>query len=378
MTHQSLASQLNGSLILPKPEKGKKYNWNISLNAGQAFIIRNLYAEMLTSYIVKIDSLEQAILIKNSISVKRDIVERSVKYGQAVASAIFDWSKSDGGHEGYRHNFDRNYKLPTEPNSWTVPTFSQSGSKFPLHPYWGKNRTFIPADAQLPIPKPLPYSTSPTSQYYAQMLEAYAKNQVLTPEEKETAVWWSDDPSQTFTPPGHSYSLAAIAVKTANADLPKAAETFARVGMAIADAFVCCWKCKYTYHAERPAAYVKNNIDSFWKQFWPEPPFPAFSSGHATQGAATATVLTDLYGNNFKFTDNSHEGRVPDPLTFVLFKNRNFNSFWEAAEESAYSRFLGGIHTRHDNDTGLVEGRKIGQNVNKLVWRKQYKKNCEL
>jgi hypothetical protein len=41
----------------------------------------------------------------------------------------------------------------------------------------------------------------------------------------------------------------------------------------------------------------------------------------------------------------------------------------EAAEECAYSRFLSGIHTRQDNDAGLVQGKIIGQNVNALQWR---------
>jgi PAP2 superfamily len=368
--HQSIFPQLTSVVTLTKTETGKEYNWILSLNAGQAYIIKNLYATMQASYKTKVDSLEQLILSKNSTNVAQDVIDRSVKYGQDIARDIFDWSKTDGGHEGYLRNFDPTYKWPTTSGSWVVPTFSQSGSKYPLHPTWGKNRPFVAADGQLPIPKPLPYSTEISSQYYAQFLEVYAKNRILTQEEKETAVWWSDDPSQTFTPPGHSYSIAAIAVKTANADLPKAAETFARVGMAIADAFINCWKCKYAYHVERPSSYVQANIDPSWKQFWPEPPFPAFSSGHSTQAAAAATVLTDLYGNSFKFVDNSHEGRVPDPLTFIVFKNRSFNSFWEAAEESAYSRFLGGIHTRHDNETGLIEGRKIGQNVNALIWEK--------
>jgi hypothetical protein len=40
------------------------------------------------------------------------------------------------------------------------------------------------------------------------------------------------------------------------------------------------------------------------------------------------------------------------------------------AVECAYSRFLGGIDTTQDNQVGLDEGKLIGQNVNKLNWRK--------
>jgi hypothetical protein len=30
----------------------------------------------------------------------------------------------------------------------------------------------------------------------------------------------------------------------------------------------------------------------------------------------------------------------------------------------------GGIHTRQDNEVGLVEGKKIGKNINALAWNK--------
>jgi hypothetical protein len=216
----------------------------------------------------------------------------------------------------------------------------------------------------------IPHSDNPQSQCYAQFLEVYSKNKILTDEEKEIAVWWSDDPGETVAPPGHSYNLATITVKKAQPDLFKAAETYARVGLAVADAFINCWRCKYTHFSQRPAAYISRHIDASYIMFWPEPPFPAFMSGHAIQGAAAATVLTDLYGNNFSFIDNTHEGRSNNPLRGTVYRSRSFNSFWEAAEESAYSRFLGGIHARQDNEVGLAEGRKVGRNVNALNWKK--------
>ncbi len=367
--YKSLAGQVNGLATLPKIDTTKKYNWVLSLNAGQAFMLRNIYDQTSSVNMGSIDSLETKVLTEYKAETK-DIIDRSVKYGQDVAKTIFEWSKTDGGYQGYKSNFTLDYMLPFGAGIWVAPTFSQSASQLPLHPFWGKNRTFIANDASLPMPKPIAYSTDPRSQYYAQFLEVYAKNRVLTQEEKEIALWWGDDPSRTFTPPGHSYSLASVTVKTAKPTLIKATQTYAAVGMGIADAFINCWKCKYTYVAERPSTFIRRFIDGSFVQFWPEPPFPAFYSGHAVQSGTTATVLTALYGTDFKFLDNSHEGREKDPLTLIGFKNRSYNSFWEAAEESAYSRFLGGIHSRNDNDTGLIEGRKIGQNVNALKWKK--------
>ena len=143
--------------------------------------------------------------------------------------------------------------------------------------------------------------------------------------------------------------------------------------MAVADAFIHCWKIKYVYFNERPSSFVKQHIDSTWTQYWPEPPFPAFPSGHSIHAAAAATVLTDLFGESFAFIDRSHEGkRKKDDPRFLdlVYPSRSYTSFWDAANESAYSRFLGGIHTQQDNDIAQQEGKRIGNNVNALQWRK--------
>lgn len=66
--------------------------------------------------------------------------------------------------------------------------------------------------------------------------------------------------------------------------------------------------------------------------------------------------------------DSAHAARPRDELREVEYKSRTFDSFWQVAQETANSRFYGGIHTPQDNDVGLVEGSKIGTNVNLLKW----------
>ncbi|OWP64211.1 phosphoesterase [Hymenobacter amundsenii] len=361
---RSLAGQLQQLSTLPQPTAGQLYRWPLSANAGQAYILKNLFANAPAANLARIDSLENA-LAREYAGPNQAAANRSAAYGREVAQAIFEWSKTDGGHQGYLRNFPASFTPATALGDWQ-PT--ENGLKIPLQPYWGNNRTFLASDAAMPMPQPLPYSVSPTSQYYAQYLEVYGKNISLTQEEKEIAIWWADDPSDTFTPPGHSYNLARILVNTTGADLGKAAETFARTGIAVADAFIICWKCKFTFNNERPYTFVRRVIDPNWVPFWPAPPFPGYSSGHATQSAATAIVLEHLYGN-VTFTDDSHVGRMRDVARATDFKARTFHSFWETAEESALSRFLGGIHSRQDNEVGLREGRKIGQHVNSLNWQ---------
>ncbi len=368
-THKSVAPQLNNPPTLPQIESGKRYNWQLSLNASQALLLKKMYA-FNTVTKASIDSLESALEKQYAATETTDVIERSKTFGQNIANGIFLWSTVDGGFEGYLKNFPTDFVIPTDPGSWQAPKKSQSASQRPLHPYWGTNRPFIAADGTIPIPALIPYSINRFSQCYAQFLEVYAKNISLTQEEKEIGAWWSDDPTEVYSPPGHSYNLGTIAIRTSKSNLTIAAETYARIGLGVADAFINCWKAKYKYFSERPSTYIRDNIDGSFVQYWPEPPFPAFISGHATQGAATAVALAGIYGDVFSFTDDTHANRERDTAQKVDFKPRKFNSFWETAEESAYSRFLGGIHTRQDNTQGLAVGRQIGNNVNKLSWRK--------
>ena len=372
-THRSLSGQLNG-LNLPLPEAGKSYAWILSLNAAQDTLLKLLYPVPGNSHRYihqRIDSLSKTIYDDHSKNISRETRDRSVLFGQAVALSIYNWSLSDGGDKGYTSNFEPAFVYPTGPSFWVPPARGQTISLYPLHPHWGDNRTFLKANGNLPVPAILPFSTDTASDYYKVYKAVYDKDHHLTIEEMEIAAWWGDDPTETFSPPGHSYYLATLAIKKTDAGAIKAAEAYARTGMAVADAFINCWKAKTTYFNERPSSYVQNYIDPGWIQFWPEPPFPAFPSGHSIQSAAAATVLTDLFGEPFSFTDDSHAGyRRYDDIRFLdlRYPARTFSSFWEAANECAYSRFLGGIHTQQDNEVGQQEGRKVGENINALQW----------
>ncbi len=374
-SYSSMSGELEG-LSLPQPEMGKKYHWIICLNAAEQTLIKHLYPipGNGNQYVYDtIDVVADSILKVYSKGLTEETINRSAQFGRNIADAIYNWSKSDGGDGGWNKNFDPSFVFPTGDSYWVPPTRGQSTSRYPLHPYWGQNRTFAKANSSLSIPPIVPFSTDPTSEYYKLYKAVYDKDKVLTLPEMEIAAWWGDDPTESASPPGHSYYLAGLAVKKSKANLMKAAETFAKTGMAVADAFINCWKVKYVYFNERPSSYVVKYIDPTFRQFWPEPPFPAFSSGHSTQASAVATVLAGIYGDVFAFTDDLHEGkRRFDDMRFMdlRYPARSFNSFSEFANECAYSRFLGGIHTQQDNEIGMIQGAIVGQNVNALKWKK--------
>lgn len=393
--HKSVIRLLSDTLSLPKPVPGQVYCWELALNAGQAYLLKALYAY--TEKTQPIDSLAAAVHSNYAAQLDPAIVERSEQFGKTIATKIYHWSMTDGGHEGYQRNFPTDYVRPVGTGVWVPPLVGQSNTKIPMHPTWGQNRTFAPRNGRLPAPRPLVYSTDTSSQYYQQYKEVFERKKSLSPTDQAIVMWWGDDPTETCSPPGHSYNLATIAIRNSNTDLVKACETYARVGMAVADAFICCWKTKFTYMVERPSSFIHTTISPDknkkpWLPFFLEPPFPSFYSGHAVQSAATATVLTELYGDAFSFTDNTHTNRAPytyyaeeailvqsasaqQPYYYpslvrhtLPYEVRHYRSFWEAAQECANSRLMGGIHTRHDNEVGLSEGRKIGHNINALRW----------
>ena len=357
--YQSLAGQLTDLTPLPQPEARQRYNWNVAANAAEALMVKSLFGNASTAQRATIDSMETAL---NQPYRAAEEFDRSVKFGQKVAQAVFDWSKTDGGHEGYLNNQSSSYVPPVGVGLW-VPT-SPGAAGLALQPKWGDNRRFVPANAALPMPGlAYTYSKQPGSAYYKEVMEVYTTSRTLTPEQRVISAYWADA-GNTITPPGHMVSIASILLRDRKASLATAGEAYARVGMAVADAFMGCWKCKYVYNWERPVTAIRAMIDPTWNPDWETPPFPEFVSGHATQSAAAAQVLSDMFGPQTAFTDYTHQARGAG------FEPRPFTSLMAFANESAMSRLYGGIHFRSGNDVGLTEGVKVGRNVSAVRFRR--------
>jgi hypothetical protein len=183
---------------------------------------------------------------------------------------------------------------------------------------------------------------------------------VRTPEQAEIALFWADG-AGTETPPGHWNHIAQDIAAARGNTLEQNARLFALLNLATADAAICAWDAKYTYHNWRPVTAIQNadldgnpatEADPAWQSFIITPPFPDYVSGHSTFSGAAATVLAAFYGaDNIAFTTGS------DFLPGVF---RSFPSFSAAAEEAAISRLFGGIHFRFANEDGKIAGLAIG------------------
>lgn len=355
-------TDLNESDI-PPHDPSLEYHWVLVGNAALAEIVGACYAPASEQNKFLIASLEQKYREQFRNKVHDGIIDRSVAHGKAVAKAIAAYANRDGQELCYQTNFPASFVAPSGVGAWipTPPAFQ----KIPLQPYWGKVRTFFPNNADLSsVPAPPSFSTDKTSAFYQQALEVFTAVKNLTPAQKVIAEYWSDDPGKTFTPPGHSISIARQVLEKESASLSKAAETFARVGMGVHDAFVACWNAKFTHNLLRPVSYIQKEIDPGWNTVLTTPPFPEYTSGHSTQSGAAAQILSDLFGYNYAFTDRAHVSR-----TDINGSPRSFDTFFEFANEAAISRLYGGIHYRVGNEEGFKLGVRVGKNISLLKFK---------
>jgi hypothetical protein len=338
-----------------------EYHWPTAANSALATITQLLFPTAPEESQAQIDALYERFADQYREALEADVFDRSQAYGKAVAMAIFEWSKTDGGHEGYMRSFPADYVAPVAAGLWT-PTPRTEGDPQPaLLPYWGDNRTFMPESSEECMPSAPPaYSEEADSVFYAEAMEVYETGKSLTQEQTEIAMFWSDDPGKTATPPGHTISILTQILEQEEASLAFAAEAYAKVGIAVADSFIGCWKAKYEYNLVRPVTYIQQTIETTWMPILNTPPFPEYPSGHSVQIGAAGIVLAGLFGDAYTFTDHTHEG--------IGLAARSFDSFIAMADEAALSRLYGGIHFRSAIELGLDQGRCIGTRVESLVF----------
>ena len=358
----TLAGQLNGLEPLPSRESGADYDDAVVVQAAMAEVLRDLFANTGPTGQRAIASFGTKLQAKAAAGLPAETVARSEAHGQAIAEHILAWSRADGGAVVENMGFPAAYQPRAAPDAW-IPTSLVAQQQAPLLPAWGSNRPFeMPDGSACGLPAPPAYSEDPDSAFYREAAEVHRTVLDLTPEQREIARFWSDDPMLSPTPPGHWISIALRVLEDDGADAARTAEALALLGIGMADAFIGCWHAKFEYDLVRPITYIRRVIDPKWEPILNTPPFPEYPSGHSTQSGTAATVLTGLFGPGRAFEDATH---VDDGLPA-----RAYASFWAAAEEAALSRLYGGIHFRSAIDRGLDQGRCIGAFVTALKTRR--------
>jgi len=205
----------------------------------------------------------------------------------------------------------------------------------------------------------------------------YIKNtgDSLNAEQVHIADFWDDNPqklnvaghvmfvTKKFSPPGHWLSVVGIGAGKTKADYNTTVCAYAKTAIALFDGFIEAWAAKYKYKTVRPETIIDKYFDANWRPHLQTPPFPEYTCGHCTISAAAAEALTSVLGDNVAFTDTSE-------LIFGI-KNRSFKSFRDAANETALSRFYGGIHFHNSCIVSRQFGEVVGDSVvKKLVMKR--------
>lgn len=365
--YQSLAGQLTDLTPFPQPEAGSEYCYPLASVQAALKVGRTLvFSED------KMDAFYDAIMQEfRDTGIPDDVFERSIEYGNQVADHVIAWSSKDNYKQS--RSFPK-YSIQNEPATWkpTPPAYMDA-----IEPHWNKIRTFVIDSAQQFKPKPpTPFSTDKNSQFYQEAKEVYDVVNNLTPEQNEIAFFWDCNPfmmnvkghvmfaTKKISPGGHWINITRVACKKVNADFNQSTEAYARVSIALIDAFISCWDEKYRSVLIRPESYINQYMDEDWVPVLQTPPFPEYTSGHSVISSASAVTLTNLFGDGFAFTDSTE-------VEFGLTA-RSFKSFIAASEEAAISRMYGGIHYRPAIDEGIIEGRAIGNFiVQKIKTRKE-------
>jgi hypothetical protein len=349
---RSLGGQLNGFGVPPPREAGKIFDDAVVLQTALAATVKSFFENTGPTGQRVMAALETKLRARVADGLPADVVALSEAHGRALAGHVLTWAQGDGGAVIENLGFPLEYEVAKGDGLW-VPTSAIPLQQMPLLPNWGANRSFaMPNGAACPLPAPPAYSEDKNSAFYKEALEVYEIKKTLSPEQRAIARFWSDDPMLSPTPPGHWISIALQILERDDVGIEKSVEVLARLGVALADAFIGCWQTKYEFDLLRPVTYIRRTIDKSWESAIITPPFPEYPSGHSTQSAAAAVVLTDLFGENFAFEDATHAKDGLEP--------RHHASFWAAAEEAGISRLYGGIHFRAAIERGLEQGRCIG------------------
>ena len=288
-----------------------------------------------------------------------------------------------------------------DPDRWQPLPFAdgEGGVHHPgfLCPHWYRVEPFglERPDQFRPGPPPLVGS----DQLAAEVAECIRFNANLTVEQKAVVEFMRDGPRSTGQS-GHWLRFAMSVSRRDRNDLATDAKLFLAVANTAMDAFIVSWECKRYYDSSRPMTLIRwyhqdDEIEGWlgpgkgmgrirgadWVPYSPAtfvtPPFPGYTSGHATVSAACATML-ELFTGSPKYGDverrkagalteeafscaemQAEHGTLAEGLTCDV--TLELPTFWEVAEMAALSRLMGGYHIRADNEVGLETGRETAE-----------------
>jgi len=337
----------NGLTGMPGNIPAKRFYLPANVNAALADINKAMFPNATAADKAAIDSLQLALKNEFLTSQSAEIIAASTQFGKEIASAVFNWSETDG----YK-NASAPYTIPTGEGKWkpTPPAFAN-----PATPYWGDNRTIIKGSTNNAAPGyPGNYSTDPGSDFYKMAKEVFDSSIDMSDDHRAMTNFWKDVPG--VSSPGHWLSILQQVIKQNGTTLEKAALAYALVGAGCNDALIVCFSGKYYYNVMRPITYIREVLgQTTWNSLLTTPAHPEYSSAHSSLSAASAAVLQNLFGNVGSITDHTYD--------YLNYAPRTYASYFDIAAEAGLSRFYAGIHYKRSIQIGFLQGEKVAANI---------------
>ncbi len=346
--YQSLGGQLNQFPLMPETQPGKAYHWAASANAALASINRSLFPGTSQANKTLINTLETELQNQYAAETNAETLQRSIDFGRAVATAVFNWAATDGTAGMPASS---TYVPPAGPGLW-VPT---TPGAFAVNAFHHMRRQMVIGSRDgAQSAAPIPYSTNPSSAFYAMGQEVYNIFINRTPEQTNTAMYHAEGSGYG----GGSSMVAQLSqlLSQTSARLDKAALVYAKAGIGTYEGLTFTFIEKYNYNVLRPITYIRNVMGyANFNTLFGTPSYPEYPAGHPTNGGILAVMLANEFGPNLSFDFNYYD--------YLGRPARHYNSFEELAQEMAIARVYSGIHFKPGVDAGVLLGKRVAQNI---------------
>lgn len=319
--------------------------------------------------------------------------------GQVVVQEIINYRKNDGANQtgeevggNGKPYADYTFYRPVnsvdsiiDPDHWQPITFTlKDGKKVTpgfLTPHWYRVKPFALENSAQFRPGPPPTTQKDDAKLRAEADQILNFNTNLTNEQKAVVEFMRDGPRSTGQS-GHWLRFAQDVSRRDHNSLDQDIKLYFSVANVAFDAFISCWETKRFYDSSRPwtlirhyyknkkikgwagpSGGVKEMSAEEWQPYSPmsfiTPPFPGYTSGHATVSGAAAKIIELFTGSDkYGFVEKRKHSELTETDSGSVV-TIDLPTWSGVAEMAALSRALGGYHIPSDNNVGLKVGREL-------------------